>query len=384
MSIKISQLAKLKNLKRFNLLAGESGFEREVSSVCLADLELDNNLIPYANGFRRGSFVIASMRENEALKQTKFIDLVKRLLELNCSGLAFNTKMLKKPGKNVLEFCEKEGFPLFSFDPGETYIESVVFDIMLAIQKSTVSFSMNREIKYMLDGTMPLEDVENTARSINPLFHKTCTVSYIWPYGNNIDFNSVKIARTYGEKGNSDGAITSLLAYRNGIIVIVSMDYFDYKIRDEIINNLIESIGDKDKICVVTSGLNMTFPELDKALRECRDTYLTANIESKRILNYDDIGIYKLILPQRNRPEFVEFMNRYLKVMNREQLETAIAYVLCDGDYDKVSEKIICHRNTVRYRIGKIHDRTDPLATDYKFLENLSIAIKMYLAGKVK
>ena len=384
MSIKISQLSKLKNLKKFNLLAGESGFEKEVSSVCLADLELDNNLTPYANGFRRGSFVIASMRENEALKKKKFIDLIKRLIELKCVGLAVNIRMIKKPSKSVLDFCDKENFPLFAFDPEEVYIENVVFDIMQAIHKSAVSFSMDREIKYMLEGTMSRDEVDNIARTINPMFFRNCIVYYLWDDKENSEFNAVRIAKNYGDKGNSDGIITSLMTYRNGIIAIVSMNTVDPKISYEIVSEILSPIEDKNGIKIVVSDIHLSYDELDKAFRECAEAYIVAHIDNKHYVKYDDIGIYKLLLRNRNQPEFVDLMNRYLSVMNREQLETAILFVLLGGDYDKVSKKMICHRNTVRYRIGKIHERTDPEADDFSFLESLSAAIKLYLASKVR
>lgn len=384
MSIEVSSLVKLRYLKKFNVLAGESGFDHEVSSVCLADFELDNNLIPYANGFRRGSFVIASMRENEALSRLKLIDIIKSLDEMNCVGLAFNEKMIKRPAKNVLDYCDKIGFPLLSFDPKDVYLENVIFDIMQAINKSNVSFNLDKEVKYMLEGMMSKDDVENLARTINPMFLKQCTVSYIWAEDDNKTFNPIKVVRNYNEKNGLYEIMPSVVPYRDGIVVIITMNSIEKNKRDATLNDIINSIDNGKRLRVVTSDEHSTFDELDEAFRECACAYLTANIEGKSRLTYEDIGVYKLILPRRNQPESIKFMNKYIGVMNREQLETAISYVRCDGDYDKISEDIICHRNTVRYRMNKLHEIIDPSISEFKFLENLSIAVKLYLASQIK
>lgn len=384
MSIPLINLLKLKNLRRFDVIAGKSGLEKEVGSVCLADFELDNNLIPYADGFRRGSFVIASMRDNEILRNVKMLDIVKSLDEINCIGLAYNSKMIYKPGKNVIDYCNKVGFPLLAFDPKEVYIENAIFEIMQAITKSGISFSIDRDIKYMLDGVMSPSDVENFARSINPLFGRNCTVSYIWTDPSNTSFSPVKIAKSYSDRTNNDGIVSSLVPYRDGVIAIISMGIMDYAKRDETLDYILDFIGNRPSLKVASSMEHQSYGEMDQAIRECAECYITACIEKKNFLRYEDIGLYKLILPNRNDPKTLDFVNRYLSVMNREQLDTAISYVMCGGDYDKVSEDIICHRNTVRYRMNKIHEMTDPDASEFRFLENLSIAIKLHLANKVR
>ena len=383
MSIRVADITQYKSLKKFNLLAGESGLNAEITSVCLADLEVDNNLVPYANGFRRGSFIITSLRDADTKKDLDMVEVIESLIAFKCSGMAFNSRMLKELPKKALELCNKEGFPIFSFDPGEVYIEIAVFDIMQAIKASSVSFSLDREIAQMLSGSMLREEIEKMAKSINPDFLKKCTVSYLWSKEEQTDFSAGRIARAYSDSPIETGVVSALMAYKEGILVVVSMDNYDMELRDETIDRILNYIDNKENINIVSSSIHSTFTELDMAFRECNATYIVANIEGKQRLEYENIGIYKLLIPNKHQPEYISFKNRYLKEMNKEQLETAIGFVLSDGDYDASATKLICHRNTVRYRIAKIHEKTDPEATEYQFLENLSTAIKLHLIESI-
>ena len=335
MSIRVADITQYKSLKKFNLLAGESGLNAEITSVCLADLEVDNNLVPYANGFRRGSFIITSLRDADTKKGLDMVEVIESLIAFKCAGMAYNSRMIKELPKKALELCDKEGFPIFSFDPGEVYIEIAVFDIMQAIKE------------------------EQT------------------------DFNAGRIARAYSDSPIETGVVSALMAYKEGILVVVSMDNYDMELRDETIDRILNYIDNKENINIVSSSIHSTFTELDMAFRECNAAYIVANIEGKERLEYENIGIYKLLIPNKHQPEYISFKNRYLKEMNKEQLETAIGFVLSDGDYDASATKLICHRNTVRYRIAKIHEKTDPEATEYQFLENLSTAIKLHLIESI-
>ena len=72
-------------------------------------------------------------------------------------------------------------------------------------------------------------------------------------------------------------------------------------------------------------------------------------------------------------------MRRYIDQVNEEQLATAIAFVLAKGNYDDAAERLICHKNTVRYRLNRIQKKLDPGKTEAEFYENLAVAIKLYL-----
>ena len=62
-----------------------------------------------------------------------------------------------------------------------------------------------------------------------------------------------------------------------------------------------------------------------------------------------------------------------------ELLHTAIEYVLAKGDAVKAAEHLYCHKNTIRYRIGKLQEKLDPCSNEKEFYLNLAVAVKIYL-----
>ena len=79
------------------------------------------------------------------------------------------------------------------------------------------------------------------------------------------------------------------------------------------------------------------------------------------------------------------YMRDYLAPIFEEEdkdsdlLQTAIEYVLAKGDTIKAAERLFCHKNTIRYRIGKLQEKVDPYSNEKEFYQNLAAAIKIYL-----
>ena len=104
-----------------------------------------------------------------------------------------------------------------------------------------------------------------------------------------------------------------------------------------------------------------------------------------------NLGIYKLIISDIRSYSIREYMETYLEPLfddeekDHELLHTAIEYVLSKGDAMKTAERLYCHKNTIRYRIGKVQEKLDPGANEKEFYQNLAMAVKIYLLmDKVK
>lgn len=53
-----------------------------------------------------------------------------------------------------------------------------------------------------------------------------------------------------------------------------------------------------------------------------------------------------------------------------ELLDTAIAFVSEEGDIGRAAERIYCHKNTVRYRLNKLHERLCPTPATPLFMSS--------------
>jgi len=60
-----------------------------------------------------------------------------------------------------------------------------------------------------------------------------------------------------------------------------------------------------------------------------------------------------------------------------ELINTIEAYLSCDGDYKKAASLINQHENTIRYRISKAKRLLNLENDNFKFIEQVSIALKI-------
>ncbi|MDQ6598042.1 helix-turn-helix domain-containing protein [Bacillus salipaludis] len=67
---------------------------------------------------------------------------------------------------------------------------------------------------------------------------------------------------------------------------------------------------------------------------------------------------------------------------DKDLLQTAITFVLKQGNVKEIAEAHYCHPNTIRYRMTKIRQLIEPFDNEFVFYENLSAAVKLYLLHK--
>lgn len=83
-----------------------------------------------------------------------------------------------------------------------------------------------------------------------------------------------------------------------------------------------------------------------------------------------------------------DFARTYIKQIedydletNSNLLETAIAYVLNDGDLQKTADYMIQHKNTIRYRLKNVSNILGINIFETKHYEILSFAIRIYICN---
>ena len=60
-------------------------------------------------------------------------------------------------------------------------------------------------------------------------------------------------------------------------------------------------------------------------------------------------------------------------------MNTAISFVRAGGHLEQAARTLCLHKNTLRYRVNKLHSQLAPDLSDEDFYEALSTAIKIYL-----
>lgn len=85
--------------------------------------------------------------------------------------------------------------------------------------------------------------------------------------------------------------------------------------------------------------------------------------------------------PLHEAPAMGDFAENYLKPLEAKAdlMETATIWVQTGGDLVQTADRLDCHPNTVRYRINRIRELTEPRSTvtDFQLYERLSAALKV-------
>jgi sugar diacid utilization regulator len=183
--------------------------------------------------------------------------------------------------------------------------------------------------------------------------------------------------------------VTFVCRCRNRYLVILSGDEESPLERLEMLDDIFACYGiKKAETTMGVSGATRLGDGIDRCIVQSYWSEIVAEIEKTSVKHYDELGIYKLFVPWPGARAASEFMESYLAPLMSESgnddelLETAICYVLADGDMNVAAERMFCHKNTIRYRVGKLQERLDPDSGEKVFFQNLSSAVKIYLLKK--
>lgn len=380
MTIKLNDITKMKSLSGFELVAGKRGTGSIVNTICIADFEFPDDVDQIPQGIRRGCLVLIGSRF--AARADELERIIKLIASVRPAGVAIVSAETVPVPQDLIEFCDSAPLPLLVCGKGEVRVDNLVFDILNTIQQNTVSFSLERELERMLGSEISRAEVEKISRQINPRFEKNVIVAYMKAKSQAAEFSPSRVARGYVEERLS-GMTVDLLAYLDGLFVIISMANQKMEKVEDIVGQIRAYAAKPSQVVVSLGGFHDPLGELDTAFRECHYAFLVATLEDETRVDYDDIGTYKFLIPNCHDDIEMAFMRKYLRRMNKEQLETAIVFVKSNGSFDEAARRLACHRNTVRYRIGRIKEKTDPTKSDFEFYENLAAAIKIYLLNNL-
>lgn len=195
-------------------------------------------------------------------------------------------------------------------------------------------------------------------------------------------------------------SIEELMAYFNlngivstkgsGIQILLSFPQQE-KIKerlDEFNNQIVENIHTKHQDVEVKIGIGRVYKDLDNVDKSFQDAVRTIRIgkaiSTKAIVNYNELGIFKILSQDVLIDELEDFYNSTLKPLveydekrSTELVKTLDIYFKNNGNLTRISEQLFAHYNTILYRIGRICDITGMDLDDPNHRLNLEIAIKI-------
>ena len=186
---------------------------------------------------------------------------------------------------------------------------------------------------------------------------------------------------------NLEGIVSTKL---NGIQILVGFKDLDsiYGRLEELNEMIIDSLEAKSKNMNIKIGVGRAYKDLENVNKSFSDAVKTIRtgkvITNKDIMNFDELGIFKILCQAFLVEELEDFYNTTLKPLcdydekkSTELVKTLQTYFEHNGNLTRMSERLFTHYNTVLYRINRINQITGMDLNDPNDRLNLEIALKI-------
>ncbi|RMC96924.1 PucR family transcriptional regulator [Clostridium autoethanogenum] len=287
-------------------------------------------------------------------------------------------------------------------------IDSYVHIIALDFVKKISLYKMEGHYKLEFFDDLLCDDVERQERAIERSktfnFHKELKhtviiirvkglytetsldkVNYSQGIIRNLLFITARVSKIYNEKivcvEKSDRIIILFGSEKEKNIKLIKKDIIDFS------EKLLKEALKKFKINQITIGVGRSYEDIVHLWESYEQAKLIvenlSKINTGNIINYDDLGIYRLLSFNGLRGELKNFcmdtvkpLVEYDKVNNSELVKTLEAYFECNGNMKKISQKMYMHYNTIIYRLQKIQDITGIDLDNCESRLNLEVGLK--------
>ena len=244
---------------------------------------------------------------------------------------------------------------------------------------------LEQRIDELLNNRQSPEQVEKTAREMDPKFLPYVTSIYLEQHGTN---DEAQIFRTlnkllYRQKNKDPDENCLLMKYKQGILAIYHFQQFEPQ-TTRYSSQLVNLAGSDLTHCRIgVCGSCHTLDELDLCIQKSFYALRIAKLRNVDMEYYQRIGIYAFIIPlseNKSAREYyagiyniiTDYDNRY----NSSLMETLTCYVDREGQIAAVAETLYQHQNTVRYRLQKAKMLLG-LDSDFQLREVMDIVIRL-------
>ena len=178
----------------------------------------------------------------------------------------------------------------------------------------------------------------------------------------------------------------AIVKYGNGFFLIHSMGNGKKRDTANGITNVAAGMEVRKNYLVGVSDRQYSLATFRKGLLQSYYAAIYGKISGREVSEYQQIGIYKLLLLPYNESElseeyydtFISPLMAYDEANGSELLQTALVFEEKSGNVREMSQQLSTHENTMRYRLKKISELVGKDAIDDDFGEQLSLAVKLY------
>ena len=379
MAITLEKISKQAGyLYKMKLEAGESGLKNIVQWVhIIEDYDVAD--------FLRGSELVFTTGI-ECDSDEWILNFTHNIYENGACGLVINIGThIKSIPASVLQFCNQNKLPIFSV-PWETKLVDITRDFCRQIvQSEQVEENI---VSIFKDIIFEAKDISSYIPSLERKgFHENGNYTVIAIYnvleGQNASVDSN--LKFYVEKiANRIGDLSVTFTYDKNRLVVLS----EYSI--EAVNSFIDELtrqylGGQGDFRIGISSTETGVDSIAKSFRRAYKTLALCMKKDEKVMYYDKLGIYKVLLESSDYFILNQYYTDVLKPLenydienNTNFMEFIKIYLDNNGSVQSVAEKMFVHRNTVNYQLNKVQKITglDLTSLDVKLGFKLCLYIK--------
>lgn len=345
----------VKNKYQMRLAAGRKGLERQIDWVhIIEDVQV-------AEFLRGGELVFTT---GIVGREEYLLELGKRLWKKEACGLAVNLgPYIGRVPEELLEFGDKKGFPIFT----------IPWEIRLVDVTRALTTRLN---EYEQTEKTLNQAVENAIfRSAVPELYLPYMMRCGYPEEANYQIAVIDVERIRKDCSQSRRVLWNVREELQGMPFPVVVFWQEERLlllfgQDSVplCRERMERIMQmgRDRHLGFQAGVGpvvTTLPCLPRSYEHAVGALNLAKRKGEKLLNYEDFGIYKIIMDVQDR----KMLDRYCREMlgpvldydQKKQTDYAQIlreYVETGGSVREMAQNRFCHRNTIHYKLQKIRE----------------------------
>lgn len=378
MSITIADIMQMEPFANFRLIAGTNGIGRTIETVNILDYEYTSEYTPseLPDSFQKNALVLSSLLFAK-YQPKQLINVIKKLIDYQTSGLAVKSIIIKDLPKDVINYCNKHSFPVFFFSENDGYFENIITYITDEIRQSTDYARFEEKLSILSQDHLSGLEVQRIVMELFPELEMPYQLTAINPQLNETAFY---------KKLRHSHKVQKAPVYSFCNTYVTALSTKNKKTYYNEFQTVMDSLYLSEGSCYTGfSNVHDKMDEFHYALNECFYSCTYAQKQKLPHITFHQLGLSQILYPYRNDYWMNRYCSKILKTIqnydqkhNSSLMETAITYIKSGADTIRTAQTLHVHKNTVHYRLNKLKDLI-PTRDECDFYEQLAIVIRNYL-----
>ena len=389
--MKLRDVMKLPEMSGFRLITGEGGLDKEVNATEIIDFEFADGIeftreeMFYGNSIGLTSLLFARYDASMILPAVKQLD------EMGVACMCYKPIFFKELPAEVLAYAETNDFPIYEITD-DAFFE----DIVLAVKKEAGLDMTEKEVEEAFEKVLKDVITENECARLSRMvlpkkgeylqavcfegFEDTKETMQTFDRDHMVRFTRrLSLDPRYSDR-------VTFVRFRQGGLVFMTRNDTAGGDMNVLLKDAAIAAGLPLEDAVTGFSSVVARDAFKTAVREAFWALQIGRIRGCRSQKFRNTGVYRLLAAQMSSGKLAESAKEFMKPLLssgdedvRNLLLTAREYVTSGFDLNETAEKLFCHKNTVRYRIRRIHELLGETLDEENFRESLALSVRVLL-----